>query len=34
VGVRKNYYEKINEDALILWADLKTDPEEPPPTLE
>jgi [ribosomal protein S18]-alanine N-acetyltransferase len=22
VGVRKNYYEKINEDALILWADL------------
>ena len=22
VGVRKNYYEQINEDALILWADL------------
>jgi len=22
VGVRKNYYEKIKEDALILWADL------------
>jgi [ribosomal protein S18]-alanine N-acetyltransferase len=22
VGVRKNYYERINEDALILWADL------------
>lgn len=22
VGVRKNYYEKIHEDALILWADL------------
>jgi [ribosomal protein S18]-alanine N-acetyltransferase len=34
VGVRKNYYEKSHEDALILWADLKTDPAEPPPTLE
>lgn len=22
VGVRKNYYEKVREDALILWADL------------
>ena len=22
VGVRKNYYEKSNEDALVLWADL------------
>jgi ribosomal-protein-alanine N-acetyltransferase len=22
VGVRKNYYERTNEDALILWADL------------
>jgi [ribosomal protein S18]-alanine N-acetyltransferase len=22
VGVRKNYYELIQEDALILWADL------------
>ena len=22
VGVRKNYYERIHEDALILWADL------------
>ena len=22
VGVRKNYYERIQEDALILWADL------------
>lgn len=22
VGVRKNYYEKIGEDALVLWADL------------
>ena len=34
VGVRKNYYEKINEDALILWADLKSDPEVTPPTLD
>jgi ribosomal-protein-alanine N-acetyltransferase len=34
VGVRKNYYEKTNEDALILWADLKPQSEEPPPTLE
>jgi ribosomal-protein-alanine N-acetyltransferase len=25
VGVRKNYYERINEDALILWADLPVD---------
>ncbi len=25
VGVRKNYYEKIKEDALILWADLPVD---------
>lgn len=22
VGVRKNYYERSNEDALVLWADL------------
>ncbi len=22
VGIRKNYYERIGEDALILWADL------------
>ncbi|HEY1826172.1 MAG TPA: ribosomal protein S18-alanine N-acetyltransferase [Acidimicrobiales bacterium] len=22
VGIRKNYYERIHEDALILWADL------------
>lgn len=22
VGVRKNYYERTNEDALILWAEL------------
>jgi ribosomal-protein-alanine N-acetyltransferase len=34
VGVRKNYYEKSNEDALILWADLSGAPQEPPPTLE
>jgi ribosomal-protein-alanine N-acetyltransferase len=34
VGVRKNYYEKSNEDALILWADLTTTPEDPPPTLD
>jgi [ribosomal protein S18]-alanine N-acetyltransferase len=34
VGVRKNYYEKSNEDALILWADLSSEPPEPPPTLE
>lgn len=25
VGVRKNYYQTINEDALILWADLAPD---------
>jgi ribosomal-protein-alanine N-acetyltransferase len=34
VGVRKNYYEKSNEDALILWADLSGEPPEPPSTLE
>jgi ribosomal-protein-alanine N-acetyltransferase len=34
VGVRKNYYEKSNEDALILWADLSGAPREVPPTLE
>ena len=34
VGVRKNYYEKSNEDALILWADLTSEPSEGPPTLE
>ncbi|HEY5267403.1 MAG TPA: hypothetical protein VIJ40_11380 [Acidimicrobiales bacterium] len=22
VGIRKNYYERTKEDALILWADL------------
>ena len=26
VGVRKNYYERTNEDALILWADLPDGP--------
>lgn len=34
VGVRKNYYEKRNEDALILWADLSPEPTGAPPTLE
>jgi len=34
VGVRKNYYEKSNEDALILWAELSPVPEEQPPTLD
>jgi ribosomal-protein-alanine N-acetyltransferase len=33
VGVRKNYYEKSNEDALILWANLTTEPREAPSTL-
>lgn len=28
VGVRKNYYERTNEDALVLWADLVGDPDE------
>jgi [ribosomal protein S18]-alanine N-acetyltransferase len=30
VGVRKNYYEKTREDALILWADLGDGPAPPP----
>ncbi|HUZ39989.1 MAG TPA: ribosomal protein S18-alanine N-acetyltransferase [Acidimicrobiales bacterium] len=34
VGVRKNYYEKSNEDALILWADLSSEMQELPPTVE
>jgi len=34
VGVRKNYYEKTNEDALILWADLKEASQFTPPTLD
>ena len=25
VGVRKNYYERTHEDALVLWADLATE---------
>ena len=33
VGVRKNYYEKTNEDALVLWADLVA-PGGIGPTLE
>ena len=27
VGVRKNYYEKTHEDALILWADIAPRPD-------
>jgi ribosomal-protein-alanine N-acetyltransferase len=27
VGVRKNYYERTHEDALVLWAEL-TEPDE------
>ena len=34
VGVRKNYYEKSHEDALILWADLAAGPSGGRPTLE
>lgn len=32
VGVRKNYYERTREDALILWADIAARPggDEPP----
>jgi ribosomal-protein-alanine N-acetyltransferase len=33
VGVRKNYYEKIKEDALVLWADVVA-PLELRPTLD
>ncbi len=29
VGVRKNYYEKTHEDALILWADVTPRPPSP-----
>jgi hypothetical protein len=28
VGVRRNYYEKTGEDALILWADLPSRDDE------
>jgi ribosomal-protein-alanine N-acetyltransferase len=34
VGVRKNYYERIKEDALILWADLVDEDATPGPTLD
>lgn len=34
VGIRKNYYEKSNEDALILWADLSGEPLDTTSTLE
>lgn len=33
VGIRKNYYERTHEDALVMWADLP-DQNERPPTLE
>jgi ribosomal-protein-alanine N-acetyltransferase len=29
VGVRKNYYERTHEDALVLWADVGARPEAP-----
>ncbi len=34
VGVRKNYYERIQEDALVLWADLPMNAADSPPTLD
>ena len=35
VGVRKNYYERTREDALVLWADLApSSAPQAPPTLE
>lgn len=34
VGVRKNYYERTGEDALILWAELVENGESTRPTLE
>lgn len=30
VGVRKNYYERTHEDALVLWADVVARPAAPP----
>jgi ribosomal-protein-alanine N-acetyltransferase len=30
VGVRKNYYERTHEDALVLWADLPSAASPPP----
>ena len=29
VGVRKNYYSRTNEDALVLWATIEPDDAEP-----
>jgi ribosomal-protein-alanine N-acetyltransferase len=29
VGVRKNYYERTHEDALVLWADVTARPQVP-----
>jgi len=29
VGVRKNYYERTHEDALVLWAELAAPDESP-----
>ena len=34
VGVRKNYYERTGEDALILWAELVESGKSTRPTLE
>lgn len=34
VGVRKNYYERIKEDALVLWADLPRGGVAATPTLD
>ncbi|HSL68066.1 MAG TPA: ribosomal-protein-alanine N-acetyltransferase, partial [Actinomycetota bacterium] len=27
VGVRKNYYQEVNEDALVMWVDDVNGPE-------
>lgn len=34
VGIRKNYYERTREDALVLWADLPVGHPAEPPTLD
>ncbi len=34
VGIRKNYYERTHEDALVLWADLPVGHPAAPPTLD
>ena len=34
VGIRKNYYERTHEDALVLWADLPVGHPAQPPTLD